>query len=77
MVGVALMLADRLYRTSEHRTPRFWAGVTGLPVAQTILMGTKFDANLDLKLLVDDKLELFKKLDSFFDRHDEFVISSV
>jgi hypothetical protein len=77
MIGIALMLAERLYE-GKLRPNRFWAEVTETYVAQTIIMETEFFDRINHALLgqVRDMSELLDKLDSFFDRHNEFRIPS-
>jgi hypothetical protein len=71
MIGIALMLAERLYGRELHPT-QFWAQVADIPFVRTINMETEFHTRSITSLSFDDESELQARLDSIFDRHHEF-----
>jgi hypothetical protein len=75
MIGLALMLAERLYNAKLRYL--FWAEVTGIPLDQIMSMEIKFCAKTSMSLSVDVTSELFDRLDWLFGRHDGFRIASL
>jgi hypothetical protein len=71
MIGLALMLAERLYYAKLRNL--FWAEVTGIPSDQIMIMQNEFCA----KTKVDDMSKLFDRVDWLFGRHDRFRITSL